>query len=76
MNFFKFFFITVLLVSSKATASESRLSIANKLSLNIKIADNDIKLDNVIINLSSNNTLSNYNQNMIYYLYTKFLGFY
>jgi len=41
MNFFKFFFITVLLVSSKATASESRLSIANKLSLNIKIADND-----------------------------------
>jgi uncharacterized membrane protein (UPF0127 family) len=41
MNFFKFFFITVLLVSSKATARESQLSIANKLSLNIKIADND-----------------------------------
>jgi len=41
MNFFKFFFITILLVSTKATASESRLSIANKLSLNIKIADND-----------------------------------
>jgi uncharacterized membrane protein (UPF0127 family) len=41
MNFFKFFFITILLVSSKATASESQLSIANKLSLNIKIADND-----------------------------------
>ena len=41
MNFFKFFFITVLLVSSKATARESQLSISNKLSLNIKIADND-----------------------------------